>query len=150
MPANKLLARIHILKKEAGINDDQYRVLLGAYGVASSTEFSRAQALQFCKNLQDYNRRNNPNAENSGHGWGKNKYEHLRGRQGDFAAPQQLRMIEAIWREVARDKSDGALQKFLNRQCGVKNITWLKKTHVEPVLVALKQMKAKTKVKRNG
>jgi len=145
MPSNKALARIHILKKEAGLDDDQYRVLLGGYGVASSTEFSEKQAETFSRFLQDYIDRNNTDSNQHRHGWGKNKYEYLRGRQGDFADPQQLRMIEAIWREVARNPSDQALQKFLQRQTGVKNITWLKKTHVEVVLTALKVMKKQSK-----
>lgn len=139
MPDNNLLARIHILKKEAGLSEDQYRTLLGGYGVASSKDFSNVQARKFADFLQKYINR----SSNQGHGWGKNKYEYLRGRQGDFAEPQQLRMIEAIWREVARNPGDSALQTFLQRQCGVKNITWLKKDHVEPVLVALKVMKKK-------
>lgn len=141
MPNNKLLARIHILKKEAGLDDDQYRVLLNGYGVASSKEFNDKQANNFARFLQDYIKRNHPDALNNRHGWGKNKYEYLRGRRGDFADPQQLRMIEAIWRDVARDPGDEALQKFLNRQTGIKNITWLKKTDVKAVLTALKVMK---------
>lgn len=139
MPSKGLIARIHILKSEAGLDDDQYRVLLGSYGVASSTEFSNDDAKRFCKRLEGIITPGVQGRRNAG--WGKTKYEHLRGRRGDYAEPQQLRMIEAIWRDVARDPSDQALSSFLRRQSGVKNIVWLKKTHVESILTALKQMK---------
>lgn len=142
MPSHGHLARIHILKSEAGLDDDQYRVLLRGYGVESSKEFTDKQARTFAEFLEGYIGRNSGNGKPVP-GWGKNKYEYLRGRPGDFAEPQQLRKIEAIWRDVARDKSDAALEKFLRRQTGIKNITWLKKKDVEPVLVALKAMKAK-------
>lgn len=140
MPSNNHLARIHILKKEAGLDDEQYRTLLGGYGVASSKEFSNEDARRFENFLEDYINRNSGKGMPVP-GWGKNKYEYLRGRRGDFADPKQLRKIEAMWRDIARNKSDEALEQFLRRQTDVKNITWLKKKHIEPVLIALRSMK---------
>lgn len=147
MPSRSNLARIHILKKEAHLTEDQYRLLLAGRGVESSKEFTDKQAYNFCQFLEDYIGRNSGKGKDVP-GWGKNKYEYLRGRTGDFAEPQQLRKIEAIWRDVARNKSDAALLKFIENKTGMQNIEWLKKNHVEPLLLALQDMKAKMIQKR--
>lgn len=139
----KKYARIHILLKEAGLSRVQYEAMLSAYGVTSSKELSDEQTRDLIQSLT----RLQPEVNDKGrHGWGANKYEHLGIRRG-MASPREMRMIEAMWRDVARDKSDEALGNFLARQTasdnqlGIKSVIWLRREHVKPVLVALKMMK---------
>lgn len=139
MPEQRFLARIHILKKQAGLTDDQYRVLLSGWGVASSTEFTNKRAAAFANFLQKEVIKDTKTAR-----WGEGKYEDLRKRPGDFASPPQLRMIEAMWREIARNPDDAALEKFIYRQTGIKKLIWLKKKNVQPVIIALQKMKEGT------
>jgi hypothetical protein len=48
MPGKTELARIHVLKKEAGLNDSEYRILLsGAAGVTSAAEIKLPD--QYCR-----------------------------------------------------------------------------------------------------
>ena len=152
MPSNNRLARIHILKKDLGLSEDNYRIQLGAHGAPlnkkgepSSADFTDAEADRFIAALE----RQLSGTKTSGHGWGKNKYEYLRPRNGDMADPKQLRNIEGIWREIAEHPTDEALEKFIERQTrrngkegtGIRKLTWLKKKHVTSVLTALKRMK---------
>ncbi len=161
MPSQNRLARIHILKQDLGLSDDNYRIQLGAYGaplnkkgIPSSAGFTDAEADRFISALERQLAGNAPN----GHGWGKNKYEYLRPRNGDMADPKQLRNIEGIWREIADNTSDQALEKFIERQTrtngkegtGIRKLIWLKKNHVTSVLTALKRMKKEKTEKNNG
>ncbi len=161
MPSQNRLARIHILKKELGLSDDNYRIQLGAYGapinkkgVPSSAGFSDKEADRFIAALE----RQKKGAKVSRHGWGKNKYEYLRPRASYMADPKQLRNIEGIWREIADNTSDQALESFVERQTrrngkkgtGIRKLIWLEKKHVNSVLTALKKMKEELKEKDNG
>lgn len=144
MPDKRQLARIHILKKKAGLSDDEYRAMLGSFGAGvneqgepSSKYLSDEQAEALIGLLEEQSR------GLTGYdipGWGKEKYEYLRGRPGGFAQPQQLRKIEAIWRDKARNPGDGALLRFVERQTGIKRLEWLKSEHAKAVLTALKHM----------
>lgn len=153
MPSKNRLARIHILKKELGLDEENYRIQLGAYGAPlnkkgqpSSAGFTDREADRFIAALE----RQLKGKKTKGHGWGSNKYEYLRPRRGDMGDPKQLRKIEGIWREIARNPSDEALEKFLERQTGIKKIIWLKKPHVSAVLTALKAMKEQSKTEQDN
>lgn len=152
MPSRNRLARIHILKKDLGLSEDNYRIQLGAHGaplnengVPSSAGFSDQEADRFIAALE----RQKKGSKITGHGWGKNKYEYLRPRPSYMADPKQLRNIEGIWREIADNTSDQALEKFIERQTrtngkegtGIRKLIWLEKKHVNSVLTALKKMK---------
>lgn len=133
------LAKIHIARKEMGLSEEQYRDLLGQrYGVASSKELNESQAADL---LVAFAAMGWKPAGGKRWGWGKQRYEELAGRPGYFAAPHQLRKIEAVWRDVARNPSDEALEAFIERQTGIKRLIWLHQEHVVPVLTALKMMK---------
>lgn len=149
MSAQKKYAAIHILVKKAGLSRSDYEAMLFGFGVESSKHLNEEQQAELIAKLREI-------AEPEGekpkyvHGWGKEKYQNFGHRPG-MASPREMRMIEAMWRDIARDKSDTALGNFLARQTetensiGVKSVIWLKTEHVKPVLVALKMMKRQNK-----
>lgn len=129
------IQKIHIKRKQAGLSRADYEAMLSSYGVASCKDLSQEDAESLIATLNSLT----PNSK--GHGWGKQKYEYLKDRPGGYAAPRELRKIEAIWRDVARDTSDQALDLFIFRQTKVQKLIWIKREHVKPVLTALKYMK---------
>lgn len=141
MATKKQKAQIHIIKDQLGLSRDEYEALLGSYGVASSADpdFGVSDAEDLIGTLRrELNARQGAKQY---HGWGKNKYEYLRPRPANMGDPKQLRKIEAMWRDIARNPGDSALEKFIQRQTGKRNIVWLEKDDTRAVLTALKTMK---------
>lgn len=141
MATNNQKAQIHILKDKLGMSEEEYRGALAGYGVSSSADddFTEDKADDFIASLRrDLNARL---GKTNAHGWGKNKYEYLRPRPANMGDPAQLRKIEAIWRDLARNPSDAALANFLENHVGIRNIVWLEKPHTEAVLCAEEAMK---------
>ena len=153
MSSNRQKRIIHtIALRELGLSKEQYRqVMQGAYGVTSSKQLTNDQAEGFIELLNDMKDGGGEEeetldeqvqrAEEIDWGWGKDKYERLSGRPAEWARPRQLRKIEAMWREAARDARDEALWAFLERQTGKTHPARLRADDVEPVLVALEAMK---------
>lgn len=57
MPSQKYLARIHIMKKEKAVPEDDYRdILYRKFRVATSSALSDSQALVFIRSLRDYHK----------------------------------------------------------------------------------------------
>jgi len=138
----KRYAKIHSCLDALGWDEQAYRAaLLGTFGVTSKTDLSVKQLDQFIQILRkEMVKQGVLEPTEVKWGWGKEKYESLRGRSGDYAAPQQLRLAEASWREVARNTSDEALQSFISAHVGVDHIIWLEKEDVRDVLIAIKKM----------
>jgi len=134
--------KIHAALNELGWDENAYRnALFGMFQVTSKKKLSLDQLDQFIQMLRKQMvERNLLEPTEVKWGWGKEKYESLRGRPGDYAAPQQLRLVEASWREVARNPSDEALQEFLSNHVDVDHIIWLEKEDVRDVLIAIKKM----------
>jgi len=134
--------KIHSAMNELGWEEQDYRnALWGMFGVTSKTKLSLKQLDQFIQMLRKRMvERGLLEPTEVKWGWGENKYESLRGRSGDYAAPQQLRLVEASWREIARNEGDEALQEFISDLVDVDHIIWLTKEDVTTVLVALKDM----------
>lgn len=136
----KLLAKVHIAKKEMGLDDDTYRELLfTAFRVRSAKDLTDIQLTQLldifreCGWQQDKNKRY-PD------GFGRKKYENLGKRKG-FASPKQLRLIEALWDRVSRAKDkEAALRKFLENRFHVSHIKFLSDEKASRVIDALKDM----------
>lgn len=152
MSSNRQKRIIHtVALRELGLSKEQYRqVMQGAYGVTSSKQLTNDQAEGFIELLNDMKDGGGEEetldeqvqrAEEIDWGWGKDKYERLASRGAEWARPRQLRKIEAMWREAARDARDEALWAFLERQTGKTHPARLKAGDVEPVLVALETMK---------
>jgi hypothetical protein len=90
LPA-ELVRRIGMLRKRCGLADEEYYAMLGGYGVESCKELSVAQAQRVIGFLEGM--------EPKGEGR-RMKYDEL-GFRPDFATPAQLRMLEAMWKEVS-------------------------------------------------
>jgi len=110
------IQKVHIAKKQLNLSDKTYREMLSGYGVVSSKDLTFDQAADLLSKLEVAGWK--PTGANPPEGvdkskWGKNKYEDLRGRGEEFAAPQQLRMIEAKWKDVTGKNPENGLNKFL-------------------------------------
>ena len=89
--ARNQIARVHILRKEIGLSDDDYRALLEGWNAVSSKELTFGEANELIRVLEGLV----PGKRRSGM-----KYDALGFRDG-FASPRQLRMLEAMWAEVS-------------------------------------------------
>lgn len=131
---------IHTLKFKMNLPDLAYLDMLAEYNVQSSKYLTFVQAKKFIQTLS-------LQAERMGV-WKTNsrtkKYESLSNRSRHMASPAQLRMIEAMWKDVSRANTSHerqtALNKFLYRIVKVDNMEWLEKYHVEKVIKAIEAM----------
>ena len=84
------IQRVHVLKNNAGLSDEEYRGLLSGYGAGSCKELSYAEANELIRVLVKMAPAKRFDL----------KYDDVGFRQG-FATPKQLRMLEALWAEVS-------------------------------------------------
>ncbi len=131
------IKRIHSVKNALGLTDTQYRLALEQYHVYSSTQLTESQAAQFISELENI-------AVSKGK-WSRpwRKYQHLDGRTG-MATAKQLRMIEAMWKDVSRAATNAnraaALNVFLKR-FGADSLENVEYHAVGNIVHALKAMK---------
>ncbi len=90
-----LITRIKMLQKQAGIGEDDYRALLLGYGVTSCKELMQTDARLLIGFLERV-----ATPVKSVVTVRKMKYDDLGHRQ-DMATPRQLRMLEAMWKDVS-------------------------------------------------
>lgn len=149
------IQKIHIAKNELGMSKDEYLQFLSNWDVTTSKDLSIADADEALIRLEEQGwvpkRAKSTNVTQQARKHGKTyeaqrKYEEYKNRSSDFAAPQQLRLIEILWKIVARNTSDEARDKFILRQTKVRKLDWLKKPHAEAVLCALEDMYRKLPV----
>lgn len=144
-------AKIHIARKELNLSEQNYRDILSGFGVQSCKDLNFRQAEELIKLFKEMGWKPKPKkrratsqalepASGKDKGWGKQKYEYLKPRPGYMAAPIQLRLAEVLWRIVARNPSDAALETFVLRQTKIKKLEWLHKKHICAVLCALQDM----------
>lgn len=134
MATRQQIVIIHTLKSAIGINDDQYREMLSGFGVQSSKFLADAQAKKLIGILQSMK------SGKGTAGYQSQRYEHLANREGAYATPKQLRMIEAMWRTTpaVRDNSIAALNNFIFRIVGISNIEWIWREDVTKIVRAIK------------
>ncbi len=138
MAAKTQLAKIHIAKKQLKLTDEEYRAILSAYNVTSSKYLSFSDAESLINKFIELGFKPRPPKTTQ-----KNKYEELRDRAKNYATPGQLRMIEGLWQEVSRSKNAASLNKFIKRITGKSHITFMEKTDVSKVKLALLKMRRK-------
>lgn len=134
------IRKLHALISRLNIPDDEYRRLLGDYRVETSKDLTEDEAQELIQRLEE-------EAVSKG-AWVKGqagkKYEEL-GRRKGMASPKQLRMIEAMWKDVSRARSQEArgkaLRHFLKRIAGVEEMRFLESRQAHNVIEALKQMR---------
>ena len=142
MPVQKLLAKIHIAKKELGLEDSIYRdILYRKFRVSSSKSLSDSQALVLVHHFESlgWHEARRQNADGSRQ---QKKYDDLGKRDAYAATPAQLRMIEAMWHDIYRGNDETKhLRQFLFNHFKVSDIRFLEKnTTAHQVIEALKDM----------
>jgi phage gp16-like protein len=140
MPVQKLLAKIHIAKKEMGLDEETYREMIGqAVGnahVRSSKDLTNEQALKLIRLFKDKGwipyagRRPAP----------PKKYDD---QKGDFysASAAIKRKIEAMWHDLYRGNEETKhLRQFLFNHFKVSDIRFLDRRTAYDAVEALKAM----------
>jgi hypothetical protein len=130
MPARQLLAKIHIAKKELGLDEETYREILGSeFGVQTSKLLDNRQAVRLVNYFQ-------------AKGWvPKSKPKKYDDQNGDVysAAPGQKRKVEVLWHEIYRGNSETKhLRQFLWNHFKVSDVRFLEKSKAHDVIEALK------------
>jgi phage gp16-like protein len=134
MPVQKLLAKIHIAKKELGLEDSIYRdILYRKFRVGSSKSLSDSQALVLIRHFKDL-------------GWSPKakpkKYDDLPPRDLYDASPGQRRLIEVLWHGLYRGNEEKKhLRQFLWNHFKVSEVRFIRdKDLAHKVIEALKAM----------
>jgi len=145
MSAPDQLRVIHGLVRQLGMEDDDYRAMLYRdFQVNSSKHLSDDHARLLILRLR----------ERLGYTSGVKKFEDMAGRPGK-ATPAQLRMLEAMWKDVSkmhgRRQREDALEALLKNRLNLKGgLAWLDKRDVQRVVKLLKAMKADLAKKAEG
>lgn len=135
------IKKIHTLKNVLHLDDDLYIDMLMSFGVQSSKGLTNTEAGIFLEILEE-----KAVAINKWEVRTK-KYEELNSRDEDMATPAQLRMIEAIWREVcyidSPEFAKQSLRKFIQNKFKIADIKFLTKKKAVKVIRAISAMKQK-------
>jgi hypothetical protein len=130
------IARIHILAQQLGLDDETYRAMLRAVtGRRSCKELTHWQASEVIRHLERCGakpRRQAPRPR---------KYEDLGEDRPRMASPAQLRMIEAIWGEIALGDPTRTLRRFLFNKWTVSDLRFLEDWQASEVIEAIKAMR---------
>lgn len=135
------IKKIHTLKNVLRLDDDLYLDMLMSFGVQSSKKLTTTEAGIFLEILEEKAVLTNK--------WEvrNKKYEELKSRDEDMATPAQLRMIEAMWREVCYINSPEfakqSLRKFIQNKFKIADIKFLTKKKAVKVIRAISAMKQK-------
>lgn len=136
---NAQIKKIHALKNALKLEDDLYREMLLPFNAASSKDLTDYLAEIFIYQLESMAVKmgvwENPSL----------KYEDLRYREEKMASPQQLRMIEAMWRDVCYFDNDKfakkSLRKFMRNKYKVDDLMFLTKAKATKVIQGIKGIK---------
>ena len=136
-----LLARLHIAKKELGLDEDTYRAALMTIAGASSARDLSDEAIE--RVLAEFRRR----------GWRPGRARSARfshgARGGRRWRPRakyaHCRKVWALWGELKRhgiwrDPNPASLVKFVRRLTGVDDPDWLTPAQSNKVIEALKDI----------
>ncbi len=134
MPSRADLAKIHIAKKELGLDDDAYRdVLWSLFEKDSAKYLTDRQAADLISHFKSL-------------GW-KPKYKD--GRRRPPAESRQSRKIWALWMElhrrgIVKSSTPAALGAFVKRITGIHSMQWLTPAQANQVIEALKAWQKRT------
>ncbi len=133
-----LLARLHIARKELGLDEETYRAALQRIAGASSARDLSDEAIE--RVLAEFRRR----------GWRPGKARPARSSRGGRrwrppAKHAHQRKVWALWGElkrqgVWRDPNPASLVKFVRRLTGVDDPDWLTPAQSNKVIEALKDI----------
>jgi hypothetical protein len=131
------LSLIHIARKETGIPDDAYRILLeGAAGVGSAAEIVFED--QFNAVMKAFENLGFKSWKKQGKAAGRPEREEAWG-----CTEGQRAKIEVMWKTCARNPGDKALRVFIKRITGVDHPAFLRPNLARKVILALADMMVK-------
>jgi hypothetical protein len=131
------LSLIHIAKKETGITDEAYRILLySAAGVNSASEINFED--QFNAVMRAFGNLGFRSWKRQGKTTSRPQWPDTWGCSDD-----QRAKIEAMWKTCARNPSDRALQTFIKRIARVDHPAFLRPALARTVIIALNDMMRK-------
>ena len=127
---------VHAIAGRLELGDDLYRgILADRYRAESSKELTRAQAADFIKHLKSL-------AEAKGVSLRRRKKYSLR---PGMATPKQLYKIEAMWRDVSRQKTNAArekaLRQFLLNRFGIESPEFIPRDAPGKIIATLTAMR---------
>ena len=138
-----LIKRIKTLQRAAGVEEDSYRAMLEGYGVSSCKELNFKQATEVISLFQQLSGQDKRKIENQESGL-KKRYDDLGNRVGK-ATPKQLRMLEAMWMGVTRQRNRNdaisAYHAWLRNRFSVSLPEWIEDDQVGKIKLALEEMK---------
>lgn len=148
----KQISKIHLLKNQLHLSDEEYGAALESYGVSSSKDLSYEQAADLIKKLikllPKELRENFTQGRNASTGSvAKQKYDELGIRWNErlrehYATPKQLRMLEAMWMTSNRveNKNEDAFKKFVKRISGKEKLEWVMMSDVRKIKKAIESL----------
>lgn len=132
----RLIALIHIGKRELGMSNEEYQVMLtSAGGRPSCTEMSLANLQAIIKAMKQAGFTPRPAR-------GNRPYEQVVGNAGKITK-RQAYYIQGLWQLVSRQKSSESLEMFIGRVSKVDALRFLNRDQASNVIVALKQITRK-------
>ena len=121
------IALIHIARKQAHLDEFEYRALLE--GAAEITSCSELETEEEFRNIMKAFEKLGVLLKSEKDRWG--------------CSFKQQKKIEAMWNTCARDKSNMALKNFIKRITGLDDPVWLKNRSAKDVILALSKMMEK-------
>lgn len=139
------IAKLHILKQQLRLSEEEYGAALESFGVSSSKDLTYEQAAYLIKKLNELlpkELRNESQHKNI-----IKKYDELGIRYNEqlkehYATPKQLRMIEAMWMTSPRveHKTEEALLKFIKRITNKDRMEWLLISDIRKIVKAIQSL----------
>ncbi len=140
-----LLAKVHIAKKQLGLNDDEYRDLLeGMFNVRSSSKLSDKRLVELIEYFKTQGFRDKPNKARS------KPQNNAVPASAKEARPKWIAKLRAVWISlyylgVVRDRSDKALTAMVRRvsggkDTGIQSLQWIDEQAAYLATEALKKM----------
>lgn len=127
----RLIKLIHVARRELGMDDDTYRLLLsgmkGLGGATSTADLSVPNLYRVLEQLKQRGFKVRPSK-----------------KQRPLAADDQSKKIRALWLTLkdlgeVRDPSEEALAKFVLKMTGVQALQWLSSEQASQVIENLKK-----------
>lgn len=124
-----LLAKIHIAKKDLGMEDDDYRALLSRVtGKSSSKDLKESQMIELLDEMKKLGFKGAP---------GKGV------KRSDPEDDPQARKIRAMWLTLhqmgeVQDGGEESLRKFCKRVAGIDHLKWLSGKEADEIIKALR------------
>ncbi|WP_337872901.1 phage protein GemA/Gp16 family protein [Ignavibacterium sp.] len=141
------ISKIHLLKSQLRLSDEEYGAALESYGVATSKSLTYQQAADLIRKLIKLLPKELRENFTRGRKDEKKKYDELGIRWNDrlnehYATPKQLRMIEAMWMTSPRveHKTEEAFKKFCKRISGKDRIEYLLGSDIRKITKAIESL----------